>query len=605
MASTFFGLTIGSSGLFASKSGMNTTAHNIANIETDGYSRQVLNQRADRALRTHNTYGMLGTGATVVSTDQMRSRYYDEKFRSNTGIGGLYSERYYFMKEIESYFNEIELEGFTTSFDYMYNSLQELSKDPSSLTVRTQVVNYAESLCEYFNSLYTNMQVIQNECNYEVKNQVQRVNSIAGQIAILTKQINTVEVGGENANDLRDQRNLLVDELSEIVNVSIIEQKVGTAGMQSYVVRIDGNTLVDTYDVYELSVKPRKDMLNQCDVEGLYDIYWANGELFKPTSATMTGTIKALFEVRDGNNKENLTALTDGIIQGESEITITDTNINSLADLNIPYEGRIKIGNGDYTYNAFEVTVDERGVYTYKFSLTEPARKTYPAGTQINVGSGIDYKGIPYYMAQLNKFIRTFAEKFNTVHREGENLYENENIQFFTGYNVVNGEDYTFGNFNETMDADITRITNNQAEMETSYYMLTAQNFKVSTQLMRDPAMIATTKPLSDGVGGNSIVERLIDLKKDKSMFKQGDPAQFLQTLVSDVGIDTKASKNFSESQENIVAEVTNQRLSVSGVDQDEETMALVRYQEAYNLNSKVISVMNEIYNKLINETGV
>ena len=85
-------------------------------------------------------------------------------------------------------------------------------------------------------------------------------------------------------------------------------------------------------------------------------------------------------------------------------------------------------------------------------------------------------------------------------------------------------------------------------------------------------------------------------------MFKQGDPAAFLETLVGEVGVDTKAANDFSKSQENIVKSVSSQRLSVAGVDNDEEAMALARYQEAYSLSAKVISVMNEIFDVLINQ---
>ena len=88
-------------------------------------------------------------------------------------------------------------------------------------------------------------------------------------------------------------------------------------------------------------------------------------------------------------------------------------------------------------------------------------------------------------------------------------------------------------------------------------------------------------------------------------MFKQGDPAAFLETLVGEIGVDTKAALNFAESQQNIVNSVTNQRLSVAGVDIDEEAMSLAKYQEAYSLSAKIISVMNEIYDKLINEMGL
>ncbi len=605
MSSTFFGLTIGTSGLFAAKTGLNTTAHNVANIETTGYTRQTVSQSADTAISTSNSYGMLGTGVAVKSIDQTRSDYYDVKYRSTNSESGLYSERYYFMKEVEGYLNEIELEGFTTSFDNMYNSLQELSKDASSLTVRTQVANYAQSMCDYFNSLYTNLQSIQDECNYEVKNQVQKVNSLANQIATLTKQINTVEVGGEKANDLRDQRNNLVDELSNIINVTVTERSIGDNGLNAFVVKIDGNTLVDTYEVNTLTCKPREYKSNMCDMDGLYDIYWANGDELHASSATMSGSLKALFEVRDGNNYEDLTGSSDEIIAGETQITVNSANIQNVADLNIPTSGTLTIGNGDYTYDSFEIKMNDDGEYTYVFSLTESARKNYEAGTQVTVGSHVDYKGIPYYMAQLNQFIRTFAEEFNNVHRSGQDLNGDVDISFFAATNKVTGEEYSLGSFNNTADTDITFVTSDTTDDIVSYYLLTAENFKVSDKIISDPSLIATTTSIVDGVSANDVTEKLIDLKTDVSMFKQGDPASFLQTLVAEIGIDTKSAGDTTESQENILKSVSNQRLSVSGVDKDEEAMALVRYQEAYSLSAKVISVMQEIYDKLINETGV
>jgi flagellar hook-associated protein 1 FlgK len=460
-------------------------------------------------------------------------------------------------------------------------------------------------MCEYFNSLYTNLKSIQNECNYEIKNQIQKVNSIADQIATTNKQINTVEVGGENANDLRDQRNLLVDQLSEIINVETSERELGTDGLKAFVVKVDGNTLVDTYEVNTLTCKPRTDKRNLCDIDGLYDIYWINGDQLHPSSGTMAGSLKALFEVRDGNNLEDLRGGADEILFGETQLRITDTNINNVADLNIPPQGALSIGNGMYTYNSFEVTVDDEGKYEYVFQMAEPTRRNYDQGVTVNVGSKVDYKGIPYYMAQLNQFIRTFAENFNNVHRTGQSLDGETDISFFTGYNVVSGEEYLLGNFNNTTDTDVTYITSDTNEEFTSYYMLTAQNLRVRSAVMDNPSMLATTTNLVDGVSGNDVVEKLIALKGDVNMFKQGDPASFLRTLVAEVGIDTKASKETSESQKNILKSVSNQRLSVSGVDSDEEAMALVRYQEAYSLSAKVISVMQEIYDKLINETGI
>lgn len=602
MANTFFGLNIGTTGLYAAKAGLNTTAHNVANIETEGYSRQIIKQSASTPISTNNRYGMLGSGVSVNEVIQMRSQYYDEKYRSNNALYGRYESRSYFMNEVQSYLNEINLKGFTTTFDNMYNSLQELSKQPEDLTVRTQVTNYAMSMCEYFNSLSTSLNQVQTECNYEVKNQVSRINSLSTQIATLTKQINTVEIGGENANDLRDQRETLVDELSQIVNVTVSEREVGNCGMTEYIVRLDGQVLVDNYESRKLEVIPRTEKMSQCDVDGLYDVYWDNGEKLNAESATLSGTLKALFEVRDGNNKENLQGYAEEVDEGATEITITDTNINNLKDLNIPAEGKITIGNGEYTYTSFTVTANADGTYSYTFQLKEEARRQYPEGTKVSIGTTMDYKGIPYYHAQLNEFLRVFAQEFNEVHASGTNLNGDTGVNFFSAVNPMTAEQYNLNSFGAKGAANVTMsdFDSDPLKTEAPYYMLTAANFTVNETIQKNPQTIAAASSITDGVANADIVNKLVALKSDVSMFKQGDPAAFLQTLVGEVGVDTKASLNFAESQENIVQSVTSQRLSVAGVDIDEEAMSLAKYQEAYSLAAKVISVMNETYDTLM-----
>ncbi|MBQ7863589.1 MAG: flagellar hook-associated protein FlgK [Lachnospiraceae bacterium] len=603
MANTFFGLNIGTTGLYAAKSGLNITAHNVANIETEGYSRQVIKQSADTPISTNNRYGMLGSGVAVNEITQMRSQYYDEKYRSNNALLGMYESRSYFMNEVQSYLNEIELEGFTTTFDSMYDSLQELAKDPANLTVRTQVSNYAMSMCEYFNSLSTSLDQVQTECNYEVKNQVSRINSLATQVATLTKQINTVEIGGQNANDLRDQRANLIDELSEIVNVTVTEREIGTVGMTEYIVRLDGQLLVDNYEARSLEVIPRTENMSQCDVDGLYDVYWDNGEKLNAESATLKGTLKALFEVRDGNNKENLQGYAEEVDDGATEITIINTNINDLKDLNIPAEGKITIGNGEYAYTSFAVTANEDGTYTYTFQLKEEARRQYPEGTKVSIGTTMDYKGIPYYHAQLNEFIRVFAKNFNEVHASGQNLNGDTGVNFFSAKNPMTAEQYNLNSFGVKGAENVTmsEFESDPLTVEAPYYMLTAANFTVNETIQMNPHTISAASDITNGIGNADIANKLLALKSDVSMFKQGDPAAFLQTLVGEVGVDTKASLNFAESQEDIVQAVTSQRLSVAGVDIDEEAMNLAKYQEAYNLAAKVIAVMSETYDTLIN----
>lgn len=582
MPGTFFGLSIGTSGLYTYQAALNTTAHNVANTNTTGYSRQVVNQVAGSALKVNSTYGMVGSGSNVNGISQIRNQYYDMKYWKNNTTYGEYSAKNYYMTQIEDYFNEINTEGFTTSFDSVFTSLQDLSKDPSSLTTRTQVTNYGQSLAEYFNSLSTSMQSIQEECNFEVKNQVDQINSLAQQIASLTKQINTLEVGGGTANDLRDERALLVDELSGIASVSVTENVVGMGvGVTSYTVKLDGQTLVDTSEYNTLQVIPREDKKNQNDIVGLYDIVWDNGQTLNTESTTLSGTLQALIEVRDGNNNGNLQG-TMSANAGDTKVTMTGTNINDISKLNIPSSGVITVGNKEYNYSGFKAVYDSAtDTYSYEFTLEEPL-KTSVSDVKAEIGDSIDYKGIPYYMSQLNEFVRTFAQEFNSIHRSGQDLNGDSGIDFFNGTDPVTGANY---------DLD-------SAE---TYYNITAANFTVTSEIYSNPSKLAISSSIVDGVENSDVLSQLIALQNDVDMFKQGTPSAFLQTLVADIGVDTSKASNFASSQSNILTMISNQRLSESGVDVDEEAMNLVRFQNAYNLSAKVIQTMDEIYDKLIN----
>jgi flagellar hook-associated protein 1 FlgK len=617
MGSTFFGLNIGQTGLYAYQAALDTTAHNISNTETEGYTRQVMGQQAGKALQVNSTYGMAGTGVSVNGVTQLRDDYYDIKYWKNNTMFGEYSSKSHYMTEVENYFNDISVEGFNTSFGSMNDSLQELIKNPSSLTVRTQVINYAKSFSEYFNSVSGNLKSIQEECNFEIRNKVDQINSTSQQIAALTKQINTLEVSGGAANDLRDQRALLVDELSEIVNISVSEKTVGAGiGVTSYVVKIDGVTLVDGGINNPLKLIPRTEKSNQNDVEGLYDISWANGQDFNSRSKTLSGTLQALLEVRDGNNQANLRG-TVYAEAGDNQVTMTDTNVNAIEKLNIPEVGTLTIGNHEYKYNGFEVTKDvDSGAFIYTFDL-EKAVVADAVNEQASIGESIEYKGIPYYMSQMNEFVRTYSKAFNDIHRSGVDLENNAGMDFFNATNKVNGRNYTFGPLKDSDDYDYYdyETFNSQTggfyeevpedqPLYGSYYFMTAENFTVSDALMLDSNLFATASNVVDGSENNDIVDALVAIKDDKMLFKQGAPDGFFQTLVAEIGIDTKKATNFSDGQENILGAIKNQRLSVSGVDIDEEAMNLVRFQNAYNLSAKVISVMDEIYDKLINYMG-
>ena len=148
MSSSFLGLQIAKTGLSAYQASINTTAHNITNASTDGYSRQVVIKQASDALRTNNSYGMQGTGVDIIGIERKRSSYYDMKYWSNTSYYGQYVVKSDYMQQIENYFNEIETDGFNTEFNNFFNTLVDMTTEPDSSDKRVTAISYAESLSE-------------------------------------------------------------------------------------------------------------------------------------------------------------------------------------------------------------------------------------------------------------------------------------------------------------------------------------------------------------------------------------------------------------------------------------------------------------------------
>lgn len=620
MPSTFFGLTIGKSGMYASQAAITTTAHNITNATTEGYSRQKISQSASTPISVNSSYGMVGSGVDVNSVYRERNLYLDEKYRSNNKLYGNYDTKEYYMISIENYFSEVNSDGTTASFDDFNLALEGLAKDVSNTTNRTEVSEMGQSFAEYINYLANGMQKIQEEANFEIKTTVEQINTVSSQIASLNQQINIIEINGGYANDLRDSRDSLLDTLSSLANISVTEQKVGSGetGVSNCVVKIDGKILVDGYDSKQLLLTAKEGSDNQCDIEGLYQISWSDGQDFNMSSQSLGGKLQALIEIRDGNNNENFkgTVLSGNI--GDTSVVVNDANINNAKLLNISSEnGSIIISNKEYTYEEFSVTVQADGSYQYTFSGLKNSSGSLGlldnvSGEAVRIGEQVDYKGIPYYQAQLNEFVRTYSSAYNEIHNQGEDLYGNQGTDFFNA--VMASSDYNY-DFEETLAAGTTFysvaqsgpsgiITTSDGLISGSYYSMTALNISISETIMNDPKTIACAKNSDNGVEEKEILNQLIALKSDSGMFKQGTPSGFLQSFTATIAVDTKQATVFSDSQKNILSAIDQQRMSISSVDTDEEAMNLVQYKNVYNLSCKVVQIMEELYDKLINGTG-
>ena len=209
MPSQFFGLNIAGSGLRASNAALNTTANNISNEQTKGYSRQEVTQQASDALRTFTTYGCAGAGVDTIAIERVRDSFYDVKYWNNNCKYGNYSVKQYYMKTIEDYFKDdgsVGTSGFKTIFDNMSAALQSVTTNSGSTTSKAQFISAAKTLTDYFNNMYGNLQELQKDINLEIKQNVDQINSIAEKISTLNKQINVIEMSGPKANELRGEK---------------------------------------------------------------------------------------------------------------------------------------------------------------------------------------------------------------------------------------------------------------------------------------------------------------------------------------------------------------------------------------------------------------
>ena len=323
MTSTFFGLNIAASGLRAANAALNPTANNISNVNTDGYSRQKVKQEASDAIRVFAKYGCAGAGVDTIAIERVRDSFYDAKFRNNEQLLGNVSQKNYYNKLIEQYLDDDGTTGFASLFTKMSSSLQSVMTAAGTTESKSTFISQMKSITEYFNNAYTNLQGAQSDVNSEIKLCADRVTSIAQEVASINKQINIIEMTGTIANELRDKRDLLIDDLSKLVSVEVKETPIvddtqpdRETGATRYQIWVAGGyELVDTYDFRQMVCvsRPSDGATNQNDIDGLYDIKWGSASYkdgdniaelsdFAIDSKLIGGELQGLLAIRDGNN---------------------------------------------------------------------------------------------------------------------------------------------------------------------------------------------------------------------------------------------------------------------------------------------------------------
>lgn len=243
MRSTFHGIETAKRSLFTQQAALNTTGHNIANANTAGYSRQVVNMQAARpieaiGLMRSGAPGQLGTGVEFSSITRIREKFLDDQFRNENKSLGNWTIQSDTLEKLEKIVNEPSETGLRTVLDNFWKAWSSLSEDPEDLTGRRIVRESAIALADAFNMTSKQLKDLSADLTENIQIKTEQINSILSTVASLNSEIVRLEGLGDNANDLRDQRDLLTDELSKIININVQEMP------QGYTITMGGVNLV-------------------------------------------------------------------------------------------------------------------------------------------------------------------------------------------------------------------------------------------------------------------------------------------------------------------------------------------------------------------------
>lgn len=373
MRSTFHSLETSKRALFVQSTALNTLGHNISNASTEGYSRQRVNMTAARPLAfpgmtRPNTPGQLGQGVEYVSITRVRDNYLDLQFRRESQQLGMWDVHDQAIKAIEKIINEPSTSGLSSVMDKFWNSLEVLNRDPSLLSARIDLIGSATNLANTFKHMSTSLDTLEGDASSNIDAKLNQANTIIENISQLNGIIRKIEQLGDNANDYRDQRDVLLDQLSRITDVQYAEDANGMVNILSAGVQVvsgETPTLLGTADVANI------------------------------TSGEIAGYKKSVEEVALIRNQLN--AMVDTLVNGAVDVTlpngyVTSANLVANNDVTLEDGTTVTAGTvipaGSRIASSVSVTVNGfNGLHQLGYTLSDPAQTGLPFFTTTD-GSG-------------------------------------------------------------------------------------------------------------------------------------------------------------------------------------------------------------------------
>lgn len=571
MRSTFAGLNTMVRGIQNNQLSLDTTGHNITNASTEGYSRQRVDSAATNYQERPSLYGnvYVGGGVDVVALNRARNIYADKQFWSETSTQNLYKTYKTNYDKAQAVFNDAKETGVLNAMQQFYSALVNLSDYASDAASRTAVLTKGNNLVDRIKTGARQLQD-QIKAQYdEMRIQVGKANNITEKIAVLNQNIMLAENHGGKANDLRDQRDLLVDKLSEITNVNVYEEANG-----QYTVVSNGMTLVQRDSHLTIEMSPPIDNIRYGINDYTLRIKEAGGIGYVPQG----GVLRALQDtiVQDKGYIDNLADISATLLTTFNGVHKLGAGIDADATSWLNFFGRNKFTSPSGTYDQMNYvwhvhpTTGDRWLEAYGVNITRTTSggppPTAAAVTMAPAATPDELRSI--------QIINELHVSDQLMAQGGQNLVAARQIKNATI--SAGGMSYDLANVNGTADGSL-------AVELSKLFNLDEKNTMNPAEIMNLTGFSIThDRP----IGTVSI-------------------NQYYNTVMSHLGADAENLDKKMKQQDDLIVQINQWRQSTAGVDWNEELTNMIKFQTGYGACSRVLTSMDEILDRLINSTGV
>lgn len=568
-------LYIGTSGLQTSQNALNTTAHNLSNMDTAGFVRQQVQQSTKTYVTLSKNINSVsnqeyGLGVTYSCVKHVRDFFLDKSYRKESGRSSFYEVSTEALEEVENLLGELEGEDFQTTITDFWTAIQELAKDPSNSVNQGLLVQKASELIEYGSAVYEGLSNYQDNINTQILQQITKINAYGEQIVALNDQIRTIEAGGvENANDLRDTRDTILDELASLTDIKYSEDEFGAVNVQ-----IEGVEFVKGSTCYQIDVKVDS-------TTGFYTPFWPQNAKYTINAEgqkeynidgaevfDLTRTISSDYNTDIGKVKAMLLA------RGDHRADYTDIADGNYSDIS---QSVIMNVQAEFDQMIHNMVTKINGI------LTEAAG---PVTQTVYLADGTEVTDANVWAVDSDGYLRD---------SEGKpiQLFDKITTDSYTKVTDADGKEYWM--YNEE----------NSSEQDSLY---TLSNLQVSKELMQNPYQLGFIK--SDGSVDYDTTTALKEAFSEDvytlnpNVQKKTNFVNYYTDLVSQVANSGSIYKSIYESQESTVESIESAREQIMGVSSDEELSNMIKFQNSYNAASRYINAVSEMLEHIISKLG-